>query len=59
MILVYLIDEYPVLIQDVLDLNKAFLKCLQDLAINLGTVAKTRECVTLHIFFFFFKESKA
>lgn len=54
MILVYLIDEYPVLIQDVLDLNKAFLKCLQDLVINLYTVAETRECVTFHFYLFIF-----
>ena len=52
-ILVYLIDEYPVLIQDVLDLNKAFLKRLQDLVINLCTVAETRECVSFHVFFFY------
>ncbi|KAF7837924.1 Protein ELF4-LIKE 4 [Senna tora] len=35
MILVYLVDEEPVLIQDVLNLNEALLKCLQDLAIYL------------------------
>lgn len=54
MVLIYLINEKPILIQDILDLNKVLLKCLQDLAIYLGTIAKSWECVTLHGIFPFF-----
>lgn len=41
MVLIYFINEKPVLIQDILDLGKVLLKCLQDLAIYLGTIAKS------------------
>lgn len=41
MILVYLIDEKPVLVQYVLDLHKALLECLQHPPINLSPIAKS------------------
>lgn len=53
MVLVNLIDEQPVLVQNVLDLNKTLLKCLQHLAIHLSSITKSWKCVTIHFFLFF------
>lgn len=54
MILIDLINEEPVLIEDVLHLHEALLERLQDLAVHLGsaTIPHTGECIPLHCFSF-------